>query len=328
VTRAARRPAFRAGAVLLSAVVAGALGAPWLSPNAPDERFRDLLYAPPTGVHVSGGLHIYPLEVVSRIERRFEEDRSRPVPLRWFSGGRLVTADAEAGAPLLLLGADGYGRDILARLLHGARLTLLLAVVATIGATALGTLVGGVSGQAGGWIDTALSRTSEFVLVLPAIYVALALRAALPLVLPAASVFALLAAILTFLGWPIVARGVRAIVLAERGREYAEAARAAGAGPIRLLARHLLPAAAGYVTTQATLLFPAFILAEATLSFVGLGFPDTVATWGTMLREASNVAALADTPWTLTPAAAIFLVVLGINLVVQGSGRTPVQLER
>jgi peptide/nickel transport system permease protein len=317
----------RAGAVLLAAVFVGALGAPWLSPNAPDRRFRDLLYAPPTWVYLSGGPHIYPLEVVSRIERRFEEDRSRAVPLRWFSGGRLVSGDAEAGAPLLLLGADGYGRDILARLLHGARLTLLLAALATAGATALGMLVGGVSGQAGGWTDAALSRFSEFVLVLPAIYVALALRAAMPLVLSAATVFVLLAGILTLLGWPIVARGVRAIVLTERGREYAEAARAAGAGPGRLLIRHLLPAAAGYVATQATLLFPAFILAEATLSFVGLGFPDSVATWGTMLREASNVATLGDTPWALTPAAAIFVVVLGVNLVVQGWGRTPVRLE-
>jgi peptide/nickel transport system permease protein len=105
------------------------------------------------------------------------------------------------------------------------------------------------------------------------------------------------------------------------------AARAAGAGAARLLWLHLLPAAAGYILTQATLLLPAFILAEATMSFVGLGFPSTVATWGTMLQDAANVATLGDTPWTLAPALAIFLVVLGVNLVVQGSGRAPVQLE-
>jgi peptide/nickel transport system permease protein len=107
-------------------------------------------------------------------------------------------------------------------------------------------------------------------------------------------------------------------VLAVREREYAIAARSAGAGNSRLLLRHLLPAARGYITTQATLLLPAFILAEATLSFVGLGFPSPMATWGTMLQEAANVATLGDAPWTLAPALAIFMVVLGVNLVVQG----------
>jgi peptide/nickel transport system permease protein len=92
--------------------------------------------------------------------------------------------------------------------------------------------------------------------------------------------------------------------------------------------RHLLPAASGYLGTQATLLLPAFILAESTMSYVGLGFPDTTPTWGTMLQDASNVAMLSDAPWALAPAAAIFMVVLGVNLLVQSTGRAPVQLER
>lgn len=318
----------RVGLLLLLGALIAAAGAPWLAPNDPNQRFNDLMYAPPTRVHLvnangaDGSPHIYPWRLVSRLERRFEADRSRTVSLRWFSAGRLVTADPEGGAPLLMLGADGYGRDIFSRLLYGSRTTLTLAVIATLGATLFGALVGGVSGQSAGWIDAALSRISEFVLVLPAIYVALALRAVMPLVLSPSTVFVLLTAIFTLLGWPVVARGVRAIVLAERERDYAVAARAAGAGDVRLLTRHLLPAAAGYIVTQATLLFPAFILAEATMSFVGLGFPDTSATWGTMLQDAANVATLGDAPWALAPAAAIFAVVLGINLVVQGEERS------
>jgi peptide/nickel transport system permease protein len=85
----------------------------------------------------------------------------------------------------------------------------------------------------------------------------------------------------------------------------------------RLLVRHLLPAARGFVATQATLLVAAFILAEATLSYVGLGFPDPSVSWGVMLQEAANVAAISDAPWTLAPAAAIFIVVLAVNLIVQ-----------
>jgi peptide/nickel transport system permease protein len=205
---------------------------------------------------------------------------------------------------------------------------LALGILATLLATAIGALVGGIAGCAGGRIDALLSRVSEFIVVLPAIYVMLALRAVMPLVLPGSTIFALLLAIFALLGWPMVARGVRAIVLVERDRDYAVAARAAGASGARLLTRHLLPAAGGYLSSQASLLLPAFILAESTMSYVGLGFPDTTPTWGTMLQDASNVALLGDAPWALAPAAAIFVVVLGVNLMVQSTGRAPVQLER
>ena len=103
----------KAGIVLLCIVIGAAILAPWLAPNDPDRRFPDLIYAPPTAVHLfgdAGALYIYSPRLVSRLERRFEEDRSKPVALRFLRDGRLITGDAEAGAPLLLLGADAYGR--------------------------------------------------------------------------------------------------------------------------------------------------------------------------------------------------------------------------
>src|SRR4029453_11811492 len=118
---------------------------------------------------------IHPWRVVSRLERRFDVDPSSVVSLRCFSAGTLVTADPDAGAPLLLLGADGYGRDIFSRLLYGARATLAVSLVSALLATMLGACVGGVAGYVGGWFGGVLSRVSEFVLVLPAIYVALVL---------------------------------------------------------------------------------------------------------------------------------------------------------
>ena len=317
----------RVGRLLLALVIVTAVAAPVLAPNPPEHRFDQFLYAPPTPVRFSPTLHIYPQRLVSRLERRFEEDRVHPVRLRWLTGGRLVTVPEAEGGPLLLLGADGFGRDTFSRLLYGARASLALAAVSTALALMIGTLIGGIAGYAGGAVDELLSRFTDFVLVLPAIYVALALRAVMPLVLPAATVFVLLGGIFALLGWPIVARGVRAIVASERERDYALASHALGAAPSRILLRHLIPAARGYLGVQATLLLPAFILAEATLSYVGLGFPDTVPTWGTMLQQASNVALLADAPWMLAPAAAIFVVVLAVNLAVQGTGRAPVQLE-
>jgi len=318
----------RAGRWLLALVALVAVAAPWLAPNPPDRSFSNSLYAPPTRVHVVAWKPvIYPQRLINRLERRFQEDVTRPAPLRWFTAGRLVSVPEADGGPLLLLGADAFGRDIFSRLLYGARASLALAAISTLAALLVGALVGGIAGYAGGLLDDLLSRFTEFVLVLPAIYVALALRAAMPLVLPPSTVFVLLAAIFALLGWPIVARGVRAIVASERERDYVTAGRALGATPWRVLSRHVLPAAAGYLSVQATLLLPAFILAEATLSYVGLGFPDTVPTWGTMLQDAANVSLVGEAPWMLAPAAAIFLVVLAVNLSVQGTGRAPVQLD-
>jgi peptide/nickel transport system permease protein len=314
----------RAGIVLLTLVAALTAAAPFVAPNSPDVAFRDLSFAPPSRIYVidpAGNLvapYTYPLRLVSRLERRYEEDRSKPQPIRWLHDRRLATV-TYPGAPLMVLGADSAGRDLFSRLLHGARTSLALALVGTAGALLIGVLVGGIAGYSGGIADEILSRFADFVLVLPAIYVVLALRAVMPLVLPDRAVFLLMAAIFSLVGWPFVARGVRAILVSERSSEYAQAASALGASHSRMLSRHLLPATTGFLAVQATLLLPAFILTEATMSYVGLGFSDRTASWGTMLLDASNVVVLGDVPWALAPAAAIFLVVLAVNLVVQGT---------
>jgi peptide/nickel transport system permease protein len=250
---------------------------------------------------------VHPVVLADRLEQRFEADQTSNIPLPWF--GHV------ANQPVFLLGADNFGRDVLSRLLYGARTSVGLALVATIGAVILGTLAGAWAGLRGGWIDEAIMRVADFVLILPVIYVVLVLRSVLPLVLPATTVFLLVAGIFIVVAWPFVAKGVRAIVAAERDREYVQAARSLGAGHGRILLHHLIPACSGHLVVQATLLLPGFILAEATLSFVGLGFPDPVASWGTMLAEAGNYNAVARFPWTLTPAIAIFAIVLATNLI-------------
>jgi peptide/nickel transport system permease protein len=315
------------GLALLAVTVVAAVGAPALAPYAVDRSFPGFLNAPPTRPHVvddSGGWHapfIYRSRLANQLEQRYEEDRSRRVPLTWFHDGHLVSSSTE-DAPFFLLGADSYGRDVFSRLLYGARLSLGLSFIAAVGATVFGALLGGIAGYAGGLLDDLLMRGSDFVLVLPAMYVALALRSALKLVLPPFEVFALLAGIFAIVGAPFIARGVRAIVRSEKQLDYSTAAASLGASHVRLLLRHLLPAARGFVSVEVTMLVPSFIVAEATLSYVGLGFPDPVASWGTMLHDASTVRAFADFPWLLSPAAAMFLVVLGLNLVMQGGTKS------
>jgi peptide/nickel transport system permease protein len=310
----------RAG-ILLIALAAVSLAGPWLAPYDPGTRFREFLFAPPMPPRV---LHesavrapfVYPLRLADRLAQTFEEDRSAPQPLPWF---------ADPATPAFLLGADSFGRDVLSRLLVGARRSIGLSLAGMFGALVLGTVIGGLAGYRGGWLDDACMRVADFVLVLPVIYVVIVLRAVLPLVLSPSTIFLLMAAIFALVGWPFVARGVRGVVANERAREYVIAAQSLGASPSRIFARHLLPACAGYLLVQATLLLPAFILAEATMSYVGFGFPAEVPTWGTMLAQAADVNVITRFPWMLAPAAAIFAVVLSSNLLLQRARRPYVQ---
>jgi peptide/nickel transport system permease protein len=317
-------PASRAGGLALAAALAAfALAGPWIAGNHPSTQFADHVYAPPMRPRVlddAGALRrpfVYPLVLEDRLERRYREDRSRPMPLRFFRNGRLLSVD-DAKAPWFALGTDALGRDQLARLASGARLSLGVALAAALGALAIGTLTGGLAGLFGGSIDEALMRAAV-----------LALRAAMPLVLSPWQVFWTMVVVLAAVGWPFPARAVRAVVASERAREYAEAARALGASRTRLLLRHLLPAARGVLVIQTTLLLPAFVLAEATLSFVGLGFSEPMASWGVMLRDAGGSRAIVEAPWLLIPALAIVGSALAVNLLAAcDSARAPTRALR
>jgi peptide/nickel transport system permease protein len=309
------------GAAMIGLLLTVAAGARAIAVNSPERQFSNYVYAPPMRPRVvdhEGRWRwpfVYPLKLANRLERSFVEDRSHPMPLQVFRGGSLISFSNEAGFPWFPLGTDALGRDVFSRLVAGASLSLGVALTAAAGALLIGGLAGAVAGFTGGGLDDLLMRVSDFVIALPAIYVVLALRAAAPLVLSTTQVFWVMAGVFALVGWPFAARGVRAIVAAERAREYAEAARSIGATRTRLLLRHLLPAARTFLAAQATLLLPAFILAEATLSFAGLGFGEPTPSWGVMLQEAGRGRALAEAPWLLAPAGAIVFLVLGVNLL-------------
>jgi ABC-type dipeptide/oligopeptide/nickel transport system permease subunit len=159
---------------------------------------------------------------------------------------------------------------------------------------------------------------ADFVLVLPVVYLVIVLRATRPLFIDTSEVFVLMAGLFACAAWPDVARGVRSILATERTRDYAAAARAAGAGPFRLIG-HLLPAAYGFLRIEFVLLIPALLVAESSLSFVGFGFEGAIPSWGGLLKEGETVSAMYSAPWLLLPAAALFLVVLALQTLAGAS---------
>lgn len=309
----------RTGLTLLTVIVAAALAAPMLSPTPAAQQHAGMAYAPPMVPRIvhEGSLRppfVYPLVLVDRLNRTYRPDTARPVPIVAFSNGRAFSL--ASGEPWLLLGGDPLGRDILARMLEGGRLSLLVAATAVIVTLLVGTVAGAVAGFVGGRVDSLISGLADFIVVLPMIYAVVTLRAAMPLVMEHSTIFWTMAGMMAVASWPFPARGVRAIVAAERRTGYAEAAYALGGTPLRILLRHVLPAARGHVAVQGLLLFPAFIFAEATLSFLGLGFAEPVASWGVMLKDAGRISAITEAPWLLAPAGAIVLTVIGIHLAV------------
>jgi peptide/nickel transport system permease protein len=291
--------------------------APVFAPNDPARQFADHAYAPPMPLRIvhAGAFHrpfFYPVTVVDRLERRFVEDRANPQALKLFEHGRLASSD---GAPWLVLGGDPLGRDVFSRLLYAGRRSVAVAAAAVLFTLAIGSFAGAVAGFSGGRLDRVITAVADFAIVLPMTYAVLTLRAAMPLILSPATIYATMVAVMAVATWPFPARGIRAIVAAEREKGYAEAAYAVGVSPLRILLRHLLPAAAGHIGIQGLLLFPAYIFAEATLSFVGLGFAEPSASWGVMLQDAARVSAMTEAPWLLSPAAAIVLTVLATHMV-------------
>jgi peptide/nickel transport system permease protein len=314
----------RVGCALVGMVALSVAAAPVLAPNPPTRQFEGLAYAPPMRPRIfdAQGLRrpfVYPWRVTDRLQGRFEPDTSRPQVIRFFTDGRV--AAPQPPEPWFLLGADPLGRDVLARVLAGGRLSLGVAALAVLLTLALGASVGAIAGFVGGRIDRTIMAVADFAVVLPLVYVVVTLRAAMPPVLEPPAVFWTMVVVMALGTWPVPARGVRAIVAAERSQPYAESAYAVGGGPLRILLRHLLPAAAGHIGMQGFLLFPAFIFAEATLSFVGLGFAEPLPSWGVMLKDAAAPAALIGAPWLLAPAGAIVLTLLGVHLVLRSSER-------
>jgi peptide/nickel transport system permease protein len=212
-----------------------------------------------------------------------------------------------------LLGTDSAGRDIVARLLFGARISMLVGVVSVSISALIGTTIGLQAGYTGGWIDNLLMRFTEVIMTFPVLFAVIVLVA-----LVGPNVFNVIL-VIGVLGWPGLARLIRGQVLSLRETDYVTAARAVGARDRRILLLHILPGVLPYVMVASTLGMASAILTEAALSFLGLGVQIPISTWGNMLYSAQSLTVLQNMPWLwIPPGAAIALSVLAANFVGDG----------
>jgi peptide/nickel transport system permease protein len=212
-----------------------------------------------------------------------------------------------------LLGTDSAGRDVLARLLAGGRVSLLVGLTVAVASTLIGLVLGSIAGYFGGWVDAVLSRITDVVLSFPTLIVVIIIVAFV-----GPSIQTMILALGLF-EWPTAFRIVRGLTLSLREQDSIRAVRGLGAGTIRILFKHVMPVVFAPLTVVATLLVAQAILLEAGLSFLGLGVPPPTASWGNMLNEAQSFTVLQTMPWLWIPAGcAIALAVLAVNFIGDG----------
>jgi peptide/nickel transport system permease protein len=217
-----------------------------------------------------------------------------------------------------LLGTDEDGRDLLARLIFGAQISLTVAFFAVLMELTIGTVIGAIAGYYGGWIDYVLMRLTDVFLSIPLLPLLLVLTAIVSATSSKAALgFGVIVVIIGGLSWPAVARLVRASFLSLREKEFCEAARALGNRDLRIIFRHLLPNAVAPIIVQGTLEVANVIILESTLSFLGFGIQPPTASWGNMLSNAESNMAIA--PWVaIFPGLCILITVLAINYLGDG----------
>lgn len=309
----------------------------FLAPYNLQARHSDFIHAPPQGIHLfDKGRFVGPfvygrtMELdMETLQRVYRDDPDDVQPLRFFCRGDrynfwgMIPGDLHLvcpaeGGQMFLLGTDRLGRDMLSRLLYGARISLTIGLLGISVSFVLGIIIGGLAGYYGGALDLVVQRIIEVLQSIPSIPLWLSLSAIMPVTWSPLVIYLGITVILGLLDWTGLARAVRSKLLALREEDYVLAAQLMGAKPKRIIARHLLPGFMSHLIASATIAIPGMILGETALSFLGLGLRPPVTSWGILLTEARNVSAITFYPWLLIPTIPVFLVILAFNFLGDG----------
>jgi peptide/nickel transport system permease protein len=226
--------------------------------------------------------------------------------------------EGKAEEGIFLMGTDVQGRDVFSRLMLATRTSLTIGLVGVALSLFLGILLGGISGLYGGWLDSFIQRIIEIVRSIPTIPLWMALAAGMPSQWPITRIYFFITIIIALIGWTTMARVVRGRFLSLRQEDFVTAAELAGASQLRIIFRHMVPSFLSHIIAATTLALPAMIIAETSLSFLGLGLRAPAVSWGVLLQQASNIQAVAITPWLLYPAIPVIIAVLAFNFLGDG----------
>ncbi|RWH70347.1 MAG: ABC transporter permease [Mesorhizobium sp.] len=323
--------------IFLAALYFGILICEFLAPYNLHTRNMDYIYSPPQQVHLfhNGqlvGPFVYGRQMtldMDTLKRNYIENQDDVQRIRFFckgdsyqfwgliEGDRHFVCPAENGQ-LFLAGTDRLGRDVLSRIIYGARISLTIGLVGISFSFLLGIVIGGLAGYHGGIFDLIVQRIIEVLQSIPSIPLWLALAAIMPITWSPILIYFGITVILGLLDWTGLARAVRSKLLALREEDYVLAAQLMGARSSRIIGRHLIPGFMSHLIATATISIPGMILGETALSFLGLGLRAPITSWGILLTEARSVSVIAFYPWLLLPMLPVILVILAFNFLGDG----------
>jgi peptide/nickel transport system permease protein len=299
----------------------------YADPQASDAHYANV---PPQPLHFAGGVP-YTHPVLGRrdpvtLRQIYAVDTRTDAPVTLLAHGYrykflgLIPTDRHliGGRSIYLLGTDELGRDLFSRLLIATRTSLLIGLAGVALSVFLGVLLGGISGYYGGAVDTIIQRLIEVLRSIPTIPLWMGLAAAVPRDWNVYQTYIAITLIISLIGWTELGRVVRGRLLQVRGEDFVTAAELAGARPRRIIFTHLVPLFTSHIIAATTLALPLMIIAETSLSFLGLGLRPPAISWGVLLQQAQNVQTVAFSPWLLLPVVPVVIAILAFNFLGDG----------
>ncbi len=314
------------------------LFAEFIAPYKSGTRNINYLQGPPIRVHLlddKGNFHFHPF-IYEMVKKRdpvtyrvsYIADTSKQIPLRFFTRGETYRLWGLFESNLHLFGVDGgfinlfgtdqLGRDLFSRIMYATRISLSVGAVGVSFVFILGLIMGGIAGYLGGQTDELIMRLMEFIRSIPTLPLWLALAAALPREWSSLKIYLAVTIILASVGWTNLGRRVRSKLISIREEDFILSARLAGCSDARIIIHHMLPSFMSYIIVDLTISFPYIILAETSLSFLGLGLREPIVSWGVLLYSAQNIQTLAQMPWLLITGLFIVIAVLAFNFMGDG----------